>query len=210
MALIPCPECGKMISNQAPSCPACGFPISQYVQQKSTLLQFGRYPQGGERIEWRVLERVDGRAYLISDKCVDFMFYNADTEDTVSWERCFMRQWLNTTFLEAAFSAEEKRHMLVFEADADSGIRDGVSLLSGAQIEHYFPDENSRVVCATNYANSRIGKSKSQETSVAWWARGSNITSEIVLSSGKLVVTMEGTYNATFFGVRPVICIMQE
>ena len=68
MALIPCPECGKMISNQAPSCPACGFPISQYVQQKSTLLQFGRYPQGGERIEWRVLERVDGRAYLISDK----------------------------------------------------------------------------------------------------------------------------------------------
>lgn len=74
MALIPCPECGKMISNQAPSCPACGFPISQYVQQKSTLLQFGRYPQGGERIEWRVLERVDGRVYLISDKCVDFMF----------------------------------------------------------------------------------------------------------------------------------------
>lgn len=176
MALIPCPECGKMISNQAPSCPACGFPISQYVQQKSTLLQFGRYPQGGERIEWRVLERVDGRVYLISDKCVDFMFYNADTEDTVSWERCFMRQWLNTTFLEAAFSAEEKRHMLVFEADADSGIRDGVSLLSGAQIEHYFPDENSRVVCATNYANSRIEKSESQETSVAWWARGSNIT----------------------------------
>ena len=210
MALIPCPECGKMISNQAPSCPACGFPISQYVQQKSTLLQFGRYPQGGERIEWRVLERVDGRVYLISDKCVDFMFYNADTEDTVSWERCFMRQWLNTTFLEAAFSAEEKRHMLVFEADADSGIRDCVSLLSGAQIEHYFPDENSRVVCATNYANSRIEKSESQETSVAWWARGSNITSEIVLSSGKLVVTMEGTYNATFFGVRPVICIMQE
>lgn len=210
MALIPCPECGKMISNQAPSCPACGFPISQYVQQKSTLLQFGRYPQGGERIEWRVLERVDGRVYLISDKCVDFMFYNADTEDTVSWERCFMRQWLNTTFLEAAFSAEEKRHMLVFEADADSGIRDGVSLLSGAQIEHYFPDENSRVVCATNYANSRIEKSERQETSVAWWARGSNITSEIVLSSGKLVVTMEGTYNATFFGVRPVICIMQE
>ena len=210
MPLIPCPECGKMISNQAPSCPACGFPISQYVQQKSTLLQFGRYPQGGERIEWRVLERVDGRAYLISDKCVDFMFYNADTEDAVSWERCFMRQWLNTTFLEATFSAEEKRHMLVFEADADSGIRDGVSLLSGAQIEHYFPDENSRVVCATNYANSKIGKSESQETSVAWWARGSNITSEIVLSSGKLVVTMEGTYNATFFGVRPVICIMQE
>lgn len=39
---------------------------------------------------------------------------------------------------------------------------------------------------------------------------GRIITSEIVLSSGKLVVTMEGTYNATFFGVRPVICIMQE
>ena len=28
MALIPCPECGKDISNQAPACIYCGYPLS--------------------------------------------------------------------------------------------------------------------------------------------------------------------------------------
>ena len=28
MALIPCPECGKEISNQAPACIHCGYPLS--------------------------------------------------------------------------------------------------------------------------------------------------------------------------------------
>lgn len=210
MALIPCPECGKMISNQAINCPACGFPIEQYVRQNNSLLQFGRYPRNGERIEWKVLERVDRRAYLISDKCVDFMFYNDDTQDTISWEGCFLRQWLNTTFLESAFSQEEKQRMLVFEADANSGIEDGVSLLSGAQVEHYFQNESSRAADATNYAKSRLPSDGAQKTSFPWWARSSFITSEIVLPEGKLVRRMDAKFNATPMGVRPVICIMQN
>lgn len=28
MAIIKCPECAKSISDKAPSCPACGYPIS--------------------------------------------------------------------------------------------------------------------------------------------------------------------------------------
>jgi len=28
MALIPCPECGREISNLAPSCPQCGTPVA--------------------------------------------------------------------------------------------------------------------------------------------------------------------------------------
>lgn len=28
MALIPCPECGREVSTQAPSCPHCGNPIT--------------------------------------------------------------------------------------------------------------------------------------------------------------------------------------
>lgn len=29
MALIKCPECGKMISDQASNCPECGYPVSK-------------------------------------------------------------------------------------------------------------------------------------------------------------------------------------
>ena len=31
MALISCPECGKEISDKAPSCPSCGVPIAAQV-----------------------------------------------------------------------------------------------------------------------------------------------------------------------------------
>ena len=29
MALIPCPECQRQVSSDAPACPSCGYPVSQ-------------------------------------------------------------------------------------------------------------------------------------------------------------------------------------
>ncbi|MEA4921421.1 MAG: DUF1232 domain-containing protein [Clostridiaceae bacterium] len=39
MALIGCPECGKEVSDQAISCPACGYPIEKYVKEQAKLLK---------------------------------------------------------------------------------------------------------------------------------------------------------------------------
>ena len=36
MALINCPECGKQVSNKAPACPDCGYPINTTSQSNST------------------------------------------------------------------------------------------------------------------------------------------------------------------------------
>ena len=36
MALINCPECGKQISDKAPACPDCGYPINPTTQSTST------------------------------------------------------------------------------------------------------------------------------------------------------------------------------
>ena len=36
MALMSCPECGKEVSDQAPTCPNCGAPIARPVQQLQT------------------------------------------------------------------------------------------------------------------------------------------------------------------------------
>lgn len=32
MALIKCPECGKMVSSMAKACPNCGFPIRENLE----------------------------------------------------------------------------------------------------------------------------------------------------------------------------------
>lgn len=31
MALIACPECGREVSSEAPSCPACGYPLAERI-----------------------------------------------------------------------------------------------------------------------------------------------------------------------------------
>ncbi|MCH4207352.1 MAG: zinc ribbon domain-containing protein [Solobacterium sp.] len=36
MAMIKCPECGASISDQAVSCPHCGYPLNQTANEVST------------------------------------------------------------------------------------------------------------------------------------------------------------------------------
>lgn len=35
MALIQCPECGKKVSDKAPTCPNCGAPIRAHIIEKT-------------------------------------------------------------------------------------------------------------------------------------------------------------------------------
>ena len=58
-------------------------------------------------IKWRVLS-VDGDdAFLLADEALDCKSYN-ETAEEVTWETCTFREWLNGTFLDAAFSTEEQ------------------------------------------------------------------------------------------------------
>ncbi|MBP3677266.1 MAG: hypothetical protein J6I97_02855, partial [Agathobacter sp.] len=41
MALIKCPECKKKISDQCNSCPNCGYPIGDYVEERNSETNFG-------------------------------------------------------------------------------------------------------------------------------------------------------------------------
>ncbi len=60
-----------------------------------------------EPIKWRVLS-VDGDdAFLLSDKNLDYQMYNNERTN-VTWEICTVRNWLNSDFLNNAFSKEEQ------------------------------------------------------------------------------------------------------
>ena len=74
---------------------------------------FGNYEQdrdlstGKEDIEWIVLKVEDNRAFLVSKYALDYKPYN-DTAEAITWENCTLRTWLNTEFLNEAFSEEEQ------------------------------------------------------------------------------------------------------
>ena len=74
---------------------------------------FGAYEQdnntsnGKEDVEWIVLARENGRILVISRFALDCQQYNT-SDNNVTWENCSLRKWLNESFLNSAFSKDER------------------------------------------------------------------------------------------------------
>lgn len=147
---------------------------------------FGHYIQTNaeklEPIEWDILEVTDSAALILSKKALDCELYNSE-EGSVSWEMCTLRKWLNTIFLQNAFSADEQTKIVTTrittgcspedDAGKDHYTEDKIFILSIAEVEKYYHSKESRRCDATEYANSK-GASKSKNGSCLWWLRSIN------------------------------------
>ena len=63
-----------------------------------------------EPVKWRVLAN-GGSLFVVSDQNLDCIEYNSSAE-TVTWEQCTLRKWLNSKFIDKAFSAQEQGAVL--------------------------------------------------------------------------------------------------
>jgi len=74
---------------------------------------FGHYEQDGdlsngkEPVEWEILKEEDGKMLLISLHILDNRPYDEDGSDSITWETCGLRRWLNNDFMNAAFTDAE-------------------------------------------------------------------------------------------------------
>ena len=149
-----------------------GFIISQITgiihpsYKVGDIVKFGSYEQdnnlsnGAEKIEWIVLDALDGKYLLLSRQVLDAHAYN-DVEKAVSWETCTLRKWLNEDFLATAFTdREQKKIPTVTNENPDNeefGIaggnvtRDQVFLLSYPEAKKYLNLENGYGI-STDYA----------------------------------------------------------
>lgn len=81
------------------------------------LIKFGRYEQdkktanGTEDIEWLVLEKEDDRMLIISRYALDWQKYDAKLRD-ITWEDSTLRNWLNDSFYNTAFTGEEQEKIV--------------------------------------------------------------------------------------------------
>ena len=154
------------------------------------ILTFGRYEQdgirgnGAEDIEWLVLDVQGNKALLLSRYALDSQPYNSAYGKT-TWEACTLRSWLNSTFFDAAFTAEEKASILVTEVDNGASqnnsewhtkgcnnTEDMVFLLSYNDTDRYFDDRDARICTPTNYAVSMGADTRTLDdgvTDAAWW-----------------------------------------
>lgn len=144
---------------------------SSYLELKTALpgtyVTFGTYEQdnnkrnGQEPIEWLVLENDGESLFVLSKHVLDGQPYsNAYAEFTwqpypITWEHCYLRAWLNSSFLSTAFTAGEQARInttlvdntLPYEAyrfadepmTGGNNTLDKVYILSYDEVLKYFP-----------------------------------------------------------------------
>ena len=131
---------------------------------------FGSYEQnnikadGAEAIEWLVLDVRADRMLLLSRYALDSERYHYRKE-SVSWDTCSVRGWLNDTFLYDAFTRTERACILSSDT---SKYADYVFLLSDEEVELYLPRAKDRICYATEYgSNQNVYVNPS--TGGSWW-----------------------------------------
>ena len=188
------------------------------------IVTFGNYEQdndlsnGVEPIEWIVLDVQDGKSLLISRYALDCQQYNIQYVN-VTWETCSMRKWLNSTFLNNAFNAEEQALIPTVTVSADknpdynttpgNSTEDKIFLLSIEKVNKYFVSNKDAQCVPTVYAKT-LGCYVDQNTGTcSWWLRspgGSSYYAAFVYSVGA-VDSIGGYVNYSGNAVRPALWI---
>ena len=110
----------------------------------------GHYPKASDSITWQVLDVQGDKALLIAQKGLDVQPYNTKY-GSVTWETSSLRDWLNTTFLNGAFTDEEQKAIRttyvdngkaqgcdLWDTDGGNNTQDKVFLLSYGEAKKYF------------------------------------------------------------------------
>ena len=151
-----------------------------------SIVEFGTYEQdndssnGQETIEWLVLAKEDNRILVISDKALDCQQFDTSSE-TVTWETCTLRTWLNDDFYNKAFDEDEQKLILTtnvsadknpeYDTDPGKATKDKVFLLSASEALEYFSDDSQRI-CEPTYYAAAIGEEATTDTvECKWWLR---------------------------------------
>lgn len=186
------------------------------------IVVYGRYEQdnnqenGAEDIEWRVLERENDRLLMISRYALDSQAYDSVLKET-TWQSCSIRRWLNSDFLEAAFSDEEIKRIPTVEVDVEKNpnydtrvgtpTKDKVFLLSISELEKYFKSEADRKYAVTEYALAR--GCYVRDGHCWWWLRTPGCGPAYAAHVGYNGVLYDygDQIEIDYFGVCPVIWI---
>ena len=169
---------------------------------------------GGEPIMWRVLEDEWCTVLLITEKIIDCSPYN-DKRESITWENCGLRKWLNGPFLHGAFDDAERGYIMLshkrHHGNARYGTRGGsdtwdrVFCLSIDEALKHFKDDEDRRAAPTAKAVSEGAVVFYGHSS--WWLRspgGRQDLAACVISVGNI-----GEYGCSAdlctIGARPVI-----
>ncbi len=125
-----------------------------YYMEDDAYIVFGRYEQdgdlsnGSEPIEWEVLERDTDKVLLVSRYILDGKSYNGASHNSVTWEKCSLRNWLNNDFFRNAFTPDDQKKImtvtlsnpdnLLAGIDGGNNTQDKIFCLSLEELKNYY------------------------------------------------------------------------
>ena len=189
--------------------------------QQGYSITFGAYEQdnntenGKENIEWIVIDKQDDKLLLLSKYCLYAGYYNKETtpfDETMTWEECTRRKWLNTEFLKDAFSEEDQARNIKSNVKAAHGeftdggkdTKDKLFFLSEGEINKYLSEEQRKAE-GTPYAKK---KGAADNGYCSWWTRTPGVLEwnvTCVSPDGKF--DYHESYDALYVGIRPAMWI---
>ncbi len=127
---------------------------SVYIEasyEVGSYVKIGRYPQYGgdapEPIEWLVLDNDGKQALLLSRFGLDSKPFHHEKVD-ISWRDCDLRKWLNSDFLDTAFTDDERNWIAESNTgNAKDETLDKVFCLSLSEANKYFGNVTENMGC---------------------------------------------------------------
>ena len=163
-----------------------------------TKITFGNYQ--GKDLTWTILETNGHSMLLFADESIATQPFHLEREE-ITWNSCSLRKWLNSDFLNTAFSFQDRMRVMLSKLnnrfdprwDRSNGpdTMDKVYVFSLPELLTYYPTEESRALGCW------------------WWLRGygySNLTQKAVYEDG--TIYEQGiSPNSENVGVRPVMLV---
>lgn len=139
-----------------------------------TFEQDGDLENGGELIEWSVVEKTDDSILVASKYALESMPY-AETVENSTWEKSDIRKWLNGEFYNSAFDSREKNKIItstvtgevneLFGKSSKESVKDKLYLFNCPDLDKYYVTDIPRITQCTEYAKDySIGE-------CGWWLR---------------------------------------
>ena len=134
-------------------------------------LSFGTWEQDGnpdngpEPIEWEVLDAGEGQMLLVSRYGLECRPYHSKNIET-TWENSALREWLNGSFLDQAFSDGEQYQ--IGRTLTEQCVIDKVFVLSLDEAEYYFSGDQHRICTAAKSAVKK-GAYVNRSNGGSWW-----------------------------------------
>ena len=143
-----------------------------------------------ERIKWRILQNDGSTLFVVADKAIDCKEYHEEWTGS-TWENSTIRDWLNTSFYNTAFSSSEQGAIVTqnvvnednsyHDVEGGNHTNDNIYLLSNNEVTNEIygfcscsVESMSRRMKASDYANARGAWRNSMsgyEGNCWWWLR---------------------------------------